>query len=147
MLGLNGTKPTVQCRMSRYHGIMGSGRIPGHLGRITSSMGSLLHIGVKKREVTIFEPDPTNWTSDFQMKNYSGKPIVILPPKESEVRQGRTGNCPVVATLAALAHAAPDRIIPMITTTSAIVRAHEPDRKSTRLNSSHGYQSRMPSSA
>jgi len=110
---------------------MGSGRIPGHLGRITSSMGSLLHIGVKKREVTIFEPDPTNWTSDFQMKNYSGKPIVILPPKYSEVRQGRTGNCPVVATLAALAHAAPDRIIPMITTTSAIVRAQVIDTGET----------------
>jgi hypothetical protein len=76
---------------SRYHGIMGSGRIPGYLGRITSSMGSLLNIGVKKREVTIFEPDPASgWTSSLQMKNYSGKPIVILPPKYSEVRQGRT---------------------------------------------------------
>jgi hypothetical protein len=95
-------------------------------------MGSLLQIGVKKREVEKFEPDPASgWTSSLQMKNYSGKPIVILPPKYSEVRQGRTGNCPVVATLAALAHAAPDRIIPMISTTSAIVRAQVIDTGKT----------------
>jgi hypothetical protein len=112
---------------------MGSGRIPGPLGlRITLSMKSLLSIGVKKREVTIFEPEPaTGWTSSLQMKNYSGKPIVILPPTYSEVRQGRTGNCPVVATLAALAHAAPDRIIPMITTTSASVTAQVIDTSKT----------------
>jgi Calpain family cysteine protease len=108
--------------MLRHPGILGSGRIPGILGRITSSAESLLHVAAKRRE--IFEPEPaTGWTSSLQMENYSGKPIVILPPKYSEVRQGRTGNCPVVATLAALAHAAPDRIIPMLTTTSASVRA------------------------
>ena len=137
--GLYGTKPTVQYRMLRYHGIIGSGRIPGPLGRIALSMGSLLHIGVKKREVENFEPDPASgWTSSLQMKNYSGKPIVILPPKYSEVRQGRTGNCPVVATLAALAHAAPDRIIPMITTTSAIVRAQVIDTGKTTATAPSG---------
>jgi Calpain family cysteine protease len=112
---------------------MGFGRIPGPLGlRITFSMGSLLHIGVKKREVEKFEPDPaTGWTSSLQMENYSGKPIVILPPEFSEVRQGRTGNCPVVATLAALAHAAPDRVRQMITTTSTSVRAQVIDTSKT----------------
>ncbi len=119
--------------MLRYHGIMGSGRIPGPLGlRITLLMGSVLHTGVKKREVTTFEPEPaTGWTSSLRMENYSGKPIVILPPEFSEVRQGRTGNCPVVATLAALAHAAPDRIRQMIATTSAIVRAQVIDTSKT----------------
>ena len=114
--GLYGTKATVRYQMVRHPGILGSGRIPGVLGRMTSSAESLLHVAAKRRE--IFEPEPrAGWTSSLQMENYSGKPIVILPPKFSEVRQGRAGNCPVVATLAALAHAAPERIIPMLTTT------------------------------
>jgi hypothetical protein len=115
--------------MLRHPGILGSGRIPGVLGRRTSE--SLLRSAAKRRQ--IFEPEPaTGWTSGLQMENYSGKPIVILPPKYSEVRQGRTGNCPVVATLAALAHARPDRIIPMLTTTSASVRAQVIDTGQTR---------------
>ena len=116
--------------MLRHPGILGSGRIPGVLGRMTSSAESLLHLAAKRRE--IFEPEPrSGWTSSLQMENYSGKPIVILPPKFSEVRQGRAGNCPVVATLAALAHAAPERIIPMLTTSSATVRAQVIDTGQT----------------
>jgi Calpain family cysteine protease len=120
----------VRSQMVRHPGILGSGRIPGVLGRIASSVESLLDVAAKRRD--IFEPQPaTGWTSSLQMENYSGKPIVILPPKYSEVRQGRTGNCPVVATLAALAHAAPERIIPMLTTTSASVRARVIDTGQT----------------
>ena len=125
-----GTKATVRYQLLTHPGILGSGRIPGVLGRIASSAESLLDVAAKRRE--IFEPEPaTGWTSSLQMENYSGKPIVILPPKYSEVRQGRTGNCPVVATLAALAHAAPDRIIPMLTTSSATVRAQVIDTGQT----------------
>jgi hypothetical protein len=116
----------VHYHISKHPGILGSGRIPGVLG----STESLLDAEAKRRE--IFEPQPASgWTSSLQMENYSGKPIVILPPQYSEVRQGRTGNCPVVATLAALAHAAPDRIIPMLTTSSATVRAQVIDTGQT----------------
>jgi hypothetical protein len=115
--------------MTPDRGLLGTGRIPGPLG-LQTTFGAVRNTSpaLSKRAIKIFEPTPADgWDSSLQMKDYAGKPIVFIPPEVDEVRQGRTGNCPVLATLAALAHAARYRVKNMISTRGAKVTAQVTD--------------------
>ena len=117
--------------MSMHHpGLLGYGRVPGSLG-IRPVLGLLAASAREKPTERIFEPEPVSgWDAELRMTDFAGEPIAFIPPVVDEVRQGRTGNCPVVATLAAMAHAAPDRAA-RISTRGAKVAAQVIDTRET----------------
>ena len=71
-----------------------------------------------------------------------GEHRVLFRPRESH-------DLRVLATDLRVSPAAAIRLIqdPQSNSVALVQPLHAADRKSTRLNSSHGYQSRMPSSA
>jgi Calpain family cysteine protease len=125
------------------------GRFPGPLGICVDEKmqgGMLIPAGddpptgtPATPQVELVEPQPASgWviegsTSALQMRDFSDLPLISEPPTVDDVRQGLTGDCPVIATLAALAHATPGRISGMVSRQEADVVSHVWDTNNTTL--------------
>jgi hypothetical protein len=82
--------------------------------------------------VVVFEPEPTSsWNDELQMRDFSDQKLIEDSPLVTDVRQGETGNCPLIATLAALAYADPGRISRMVRRSDADVRSNVIDTSQT----------------
>ena len=122
-----------------------NGRLPGPLGLCAAdgcSEGSFVPVvddpavepavEPPAAPVVVFEPEPTSgWTDELQMGDFSDRKLIEDAPLVTDVRQGMTGNCPLIATLAALAYTDPGRIARMVSRKDADVRSNVLDTSQT----------------
>ena len=100
---------------ARILGLLVSGSTAHYVTRATPAPGPRPPFDDSR---LIYEPEPVSgWTSELQMKDFSLEKLITSAPVIDDVRQGHTGNCPLIATLAALAHAHPNKVQRMVAKT------------------------------
>lgn len=123
------SKPYLLPRTPRILGLLVSGLTAHYVTRATPAPRPRPPFDDSR---LIYEPEPVSgWTSELQMKDFSLEKLITSAPVIDDVRQGHTGNCPLIATLAALAHAHPNKVQRMVARRNAEVSARVIDTNQT----------------